>query len=71
MIFESHAHYDDEAFDEDREALLSSFAEHGIGTVINIGASMSGSEATVKLAEQYPFFLWGGGRASQRGGRAQ
>ena len=56
MIFESHAHYDDEAFDEDREALLSSFAEHGIGTVINIGASMSGSEATVKLAEQYPFF---------------
>ena len=56
MIFESHAHYDDEAFDEDREALLSSFAEHGIGTVINIGASMTGSEATVKLAEQYPFF---------------
>ena len=55
MIFESHAHYDDEAFDEDREALLSSFAEHGIGTVINIGASMSGSEATVKLTEQYPF----------------
>ena len=56
MIFESHAHYDDEAFDEDREALLLSFAEHGIGTVINIGASLSGSEATVKLAEQYPFF---------------
>ena len=56
MIFESHAHYDDEAFDEDREALLSSFAEHGIGTVINIGASMTGSEATVKLAERYPFF---------------
>lgn len=56
MIFESHAHYDDEVFDEDRDALLSSFAEHGIGTVINIGASLSGSEATVKLAEQYPFF---------------
>lgn len=55
MIFESHAHYDDEVFDEDREALLSSLAEHGIGTVINIGASMSGSEVTVKLAEQYPF----------------
>lgn len=56
MIFESHAHYDDEVFDEDREELLSSFAEQGIGTVINIGASLSGSEATVKLAEQYPFF---------------
>ena len=30
MIFESHAHYDDEAFDEDREQLLSSMPEHGI-----------------------------------------
>lgn len=55
MIFESHAHYDDEVFNEDREALLSSLQEHGIGTVVNIGASLSGSEATVKLAEQYPF----------------
>lgn len=55
MIFESHAHYDDEVFDGDREALLSSLQGHGIGTVINIGASLSGSEATVKLAEQYPF----------------
>lgn len=56
MIFESHAHYDDEVFDEDREALLASLAEHGIGTVVNIGASMAGSEATVRLAERYPFF---------------
>lgn len=55
MIFESHAHYDDEVFDTDREALLSSLQERGIGTVINIGASLSGSEATVKLTEQYPF----------------
>lgn len=55
MIFESHAHYDDEAFDGDREALLSSLRERGIGTVINIGASLAGSEASVKLAERYPF----------------
>lgn len=55
MIFESHAHYDDEAFDEDREELLASFEGRGIGTVINIGASLSGSEATVRLAERYPF----------------
>ena len=54
MIFESHAHYDDEDFDADREELLSSLAEHGIGTVVNIGANLAGSEATVKLAEQYP-----------------
>ena len=55
MIFESHAHYDDEDFDTDREELLSSLAGHGIGTVINIGANLAGSEASVKLAEQYPF----------------
>lgn len=55
MIFESHAHYDDEDFDKDREELLSSLAAHGIGTVVNVGASMAGSEATVKLAEQYSF----------------
>ena len=55
MIFESHAHYDDEAFDTDREELLTSLEEHGIGTVVNIGASLAGSEATVKLAEKYPF----------------
>lgn len=55
MIFESHAHYDDEVFDGDREVLLSSLQERGIGTVINIGASLSGSEASVRLAEQYPF----------------
>ena len=61
MIFESHAHYDDEAFDKDREELLASFEGHGIGTVINIGASLSGSEATVKLAEQYPFIYGAAG----------
>lgn len=55
MIFESHAHYDDEAFDEDREVLLASLQGRGIGTVINIGASLAGSEASVKLSEQYPF----------------
>lgn len=55
MIFESHAHYDDEDFDKDREELLDSLAEHGIGTVINIGASIAGSEMTVELSERYPF----------------
>ena len=35
MIFESHAHYDDEAFNEDRDELLGSFPEKGIEYVIN------------------------------------
>ncbi len=55
MIFESHAHYDDEAFDEDRDELLSSLREHGIGTVLNVGASLEGCRMTLRLMEQYPF----------------
>ena len=41
MIFDSHAHYDDEAFDADREALLDSFPANGIGCVVNAGAKYS------------------------------
>lgn len=55
MIFESHAHYDDEVFDEDREELLASFDGQGIGTVINVGASLAGCQATVELTKRYPF----------------
>lgn len=55
MIFESHAHYDDEVFNEDREELLASLAGHGIGTVINVGASLEGCRMTVQLTERYPF----------------
>ena len=55
MIFESHAHYDDEAFDDDREELLTSLKEHGIGNVINVGASLAGCKKTLELMEKYPF----------------
>lgn len=55
MIFESHAHYDDEAFDEDRETLLRSLPENGIDTVINIGAGIDSCKGTIALMEQYPF----------------
>jgi len=54
-IFETHAHYDDEAFDEDRDALLESFQDKGIMKVVNIGASISTSQAGVALSEKYPF----------------
>ncbi len=55
MIFESHAHYDDEAFDGDREELLGSLRERGIGTVVNVCAAVDGLDDTVRLMEQYPF----------------
>ena len=40
MIFESHAHYDDSKFDDDREELLSTMQENGIEKIINIGCSI-------------------------------
>ena len=35
-IFDTHAHYDDEDFNEDRDALLMSMKEHGVGTIVNV-----------------------------------
>lgn len=54
-IFETHAHYDDEAFDQDRELLLESMEQQGIGTVVNVCASMGQFGRTVALTEKYPF----------------
>lgn len=55
MIFETHAHYDDAAFDEDRESLFDSMQEHGIEKVINVCASLESLEKTAALMERYPF----------------
>ena len=55
MIFETHAHYDDESFTGDREQLLRSLPEKGIGRVINVGASIETTKTTLKLAEKYDF----------------
>mgnify|MGYP002510331276 CR=1 FL=1 len=55
MIFESHAHYDDEAFDEDRKELLLSFKENGIDKVVNVGASLESCRITLALMGEYPF----------------
>ncbi len=61
MIFDSHAHYDDEAFDEDREELLCGLAAAGVGTVVNVGASLEGVRRTVELTEKYPFIYGAAG----------
>ncbi|MDO5423458.1 MAG: TatD family hydrolase [Eubacteriales bacterium] len=55
MIFDSHAHYDDEAFAEDRDALLAGMPAAGVSPIVNVGASLRGVEATVALTEKYPF----------------
>jgi TatD DNase family protein len=54
MIFDTHAHYDDEAFDEDRDALLGGMAESGIDRIVNVGASLEGVRKSQELAERYP-----------------
>ena len=61
MIFESHAHYDDEAFDEDRDTLLSSMRDNGIEYIVNVGASLQSTRTTVELTRQYPFIYGAAG----------
>lgn len=55
MIFESHAHYDDEKFDEDRDSLLVSMPENGIEYIINVGANLETTRNTIELTKKYPF----------------
>ena len=55
MIFETHAHYDDEVFNEDRGQLLAGLPEKGIGRVINVGASIETTRTTLALAEAYDY----------------
>jgi len=55
MIFETHAHYDDKAFDEDREELIGQLQPAGIGCVVNIGASLHSCQKTVELMEKHDF----------------
>ena len=52
-IFETHAHYDDEAFREDREALFDEMFANDIDTIINVGASFAGCEQSVALADSH------------------
>ena len=56
-IFDSHAHYDDARFDEDRDALLSSLPGKGVCGIIDIGCDLESSRKAVALAEKYPY-VW-------------
>lgn len=55
MIFDTHAHYDDEAFDADREEILSGLSSRNIGNVVNIGVDIPTSESSLKLAKKYDY----------------
>ncbi len=55
MFYDTHAHFDDEAFDADRDALLTEIHRQGVSLINNIGCDVQSSLASVALAEQYPF----------------
>lgn len=55
MIFDTHAHYDDEAFDKDRKILLESLPEQGVEAVVNAGSDIESVKATLKLTEDYHY----------------
>ncbi|MCD8012921.1 MAG: TatD family hydrolase [Lachnospiraceae bacterium] len=57
MIFDTHAHYNDEAFDQDREELLAGMPAAGIGGIVNMGASLRDVEESQQLAADYPFLF--------------
>ncbi len=55
MLFDSHAHLNDERFDEDREELINSLQEKGVDLVLNPGACIESSKTSVELANKYDF----------------
>lgn len=55
MIFDTHAHYDDEQFDIDREELLSSMKDAGISRIVDVGASIATTKKALELAHRYDF----------------
>ena len=55
MLFDTHAHMDDRAFDPDREALLAGLADREVALVMNPGCSLESSRNAVALAEAHPF----------------
>ena len=54
MLFDTHAHYDDEAFEADRRDLLASMPEHNVGLIVNPGCTVNSSRAAVALAAEFP-----------------
>ena len=61
MFFDTHAHYDDKAFDVDRNELLSCFPMEGVDFVIDPGCDIPSSEKACRIAEAYPFVYFAAG----------
>lgn len=55
MFFDTHAHYDDSRFDEDRNELLLSLKQHNVSYVVNVGADINSSQNSINLANKFDF----------------
>ena len=55
MIIDTHAHYDDEQFDTDRDELLKSMHDGGIGLIVNAASTLESWGKIQRLTEEYPF----------------
>lgn len=55
MIIDTHAHYDDEVFSEDREEVFRQIKDAGVGLLVNIGSSIDSARESVRLSRQYDF----------------
>ena len=55
QLFDTHAHYDDVRFDQDRDQTLQGLAGAGVALVLNPGADLESSRRAAALAEQYDF----------------
>lgn len=57
MIYETHTHFDDKAFDDDRDEAIKRAMAEGVTRFINVGASMKSSRTSIELARSYSGFL--------------
>lgn len=55
MLFDTHAHMDDRAFDDDRSALLADFPGQGLALVMNPACSLDSSRQVCRLTKEYPY----------------
>lgn len=55
MIFDTHAHYNDEAFKKDREEIFARLPQAGVGRIVNIASDLASIDECLDLARRYPF----------------
>jgi TatD DNase family protein len=60
-LFDTHAHYYDDAFDADRDQVLASLSAHGVERVVCPGCDLTSARQSMALAEQYPFLYFAAG----------